>query len=192
MPETSTDPAPPRSRRGEEQPPPNKDGGGEEEARSRLSEAFRKAEHVLYVAVAAALALAGVVLFGQTLFEFGTDLVDRVPVSESLLSLLDGLLLVFIITELLHTVTAVVRTNVLATEPFLIVGIVAAIRRVVVATAEAGQTSGTVFDDLMLEIGVLFGGVVALGLTIFLLRHTERSEPVPAHEPGNQGAPEPG
>lgn len=169
-------------------PRPDSAAPGDGQARSAVARQFRRAEHGLYVAVAVALAAAAAILFAQVLVEFGRNvLADDDALSEALLSLLDGLLLVFILTELLHTVTAVVSENVLSTEPFLIVGIVAAIRRVVVATAEAGEAGGPRFDDLMVEIGVLFAGVVALGLTIFLLRHTSRPEPVPAHEPGSEG-----
>lgn len=39
------------------------------------------------------------------------------------------------------------------------------------------------FGDMMLGLGILMGAVVGLGITIFLVRHTEHSEPRPAHEP---------
>jgi uncharacterized membrane protein (DUF373 family) len=104
-------------------------------------------------------------------------------VETSVLSFLDGLLLVFIISEIIHTIRAVIDENVLSTEPFLIVGIVAAIRRLIVATAEAKEHLGQpAFLQVMLEVGVLAGSVVALGLTIYLLRHTTRPEPKPRHE----------
>jgi hypothetical protein len=32
-------------------------------------------------------------------------------------------------------------------------------------------------------MGILIGGILGLGAAIFLLRHTEHSEPRPAHEP---------
>jgi uncharacterized membrane protein (DUF373 family) len=102
------------------------------------------------------------------------------------LALLDGMLLVFIVTELIHTISAVVRQGVLLTEPFLIVGIVAVIRRLIVISAEAKDIAGTEeFGDLMLEIGLLTGSLVALGFVIFLLRHTTHSEPRPSYEPND-------
>jgi hypothetical protein len=54
-----------------------------------------------------------------------------------ILQLLDGLLLVFILSELLHTVRATVEEDVLMIEPFLIIGVVATIRRLIVIGAEA-------------------------------------------------------
>jgi len=85
----------------------------------------------------------------------------------------DGLLLVFIFAELLHTVRVVLAMDVLRIEPFLMVGIVAAIRRFIVASAEASEEVGRRrFDDLMLELGVLMFAVLVLGFTIWLIRHS--------------------
>jgi uncharacterized membrane protein (DUF373 family) len=153
------------------------------QARRRAASAFHTVEQLFYVAIAVALALAGVVLFGWTSYSFATHL-PKSDVAATVLEFLDGLLLVFIVTELIHTVRAIIDENVLTTEPFLIVGIVAAIRRIIVLTAEAKAEVGqSVFGQMMLELGLLAGTVVALGFTIFLLRHTTRTEPRPAHEP---------
>jgi uncharacterized membrane protein (DUF373 family) len=151
--------------------------------RGPLADVFKRVESVFYVGVALVLALAGVVLFGHAIYTFVSGIGDDTFPGNVLL-LLDGMLLVFIVTELIHTISAIVREAVLLTEPFLIVGIVAAIRRLIVISAEAKDLVGTPqFGDTMLELGVLTGVVVALGLTIFLLRHTSRSEPRPSYEP---------
>jgi hypothetical protein len=56
-------------------------------------------------------------------------------------------------------------------ESFLIVGIVAAVRRLIVISAEAENLLGTAeFRDVMLEIGVLAGMVLLLGATVLVLR----------------------
>ena len=149
--------------------------------RDRIASAFRFIEQAFYFGVAVALAIGGVILFFQVgwtfLDSFGGD-----P-RGAIIQLLEGLLLVFILAELIHTVRAIIEENVLRTEPFLIVGIVAAIRRVLVVTADADRHLGKPeFRDLMLEMAVLAGAVVLLGLTIYLVRHTFQSEPVPAHE----------
>ncbi len=152
--------------------------------RDRTEKAFGFVEDFLYVAVAFALSIAGLVLFGYALYEFATKVAEE-PMSTVILALLDTLLLVFIITEIIHTIRVVIDEKVLISEPFLVVGIVAAIRRLVVVSAEAKDLFGKPqFGDAMLEIGVLTGTVLALGLTIFMLRHTEHSEPRPRHEPG--------
>jgi uncharacterized membrane protein (DUF373 family) len=152
--------------------------------RDKTEKAFGFVEDLLYVLVALALSFAGILLFGYAIYDF----VDKFKIeglSTLILALLDGLLLVFIITEIIHTVRVVIDEKVLISEPFLVVGIVAAIRRLVVVSAEAKDLFGKPeFGDAMLEIGVLTGTVLALGATVFMLRHTEHSEPKPSHEPG--------
>jgi uncharacterized membrane protein (DUF373 family) len=152
--------------------------------REKTEGAFGYVEDAFYVAVALALAIAGVMLFGYVLYDFATRLVDGGDLTKLILEFLDGLLLVFIITELIHTVRAVIDEKVLVAEPFLIVGIVAAIRRLIVISAEAKDLLGTPeFSDAMFEIGLLTGTVLLLAAAIFLLRNTVRSEPSSAHEP---------
>jgi uncharacterized membrane protein (DUF373 family) len=151
--------------------------------RDKTESTFGYVEDVFYIAVAIALMVAGAMLFVYSLWTFASDLGDE-EFTATILALLDSLLLVFIVTELIHTVRAVIDQMVLVAEPFLIVGIVAAIRRLVVVSAEAKELLGTPdFADAMLEIGVLTGGVVLLGLTVFLLRNTQSSEPTSEHEP---------
>ena len=152
--------------------------------RDQTEKGFGFVEDLLYVLVALALSLAGLGLFGYAVYEFATT-VTKDPFSAVILALLDSLLLVFIVTEIIHTVRVVIDEKILVSEPFLVVGIVAAIRRLVVVSAEAKDLFGKpTFGDAMLEIGVLTGTVLALGATIFMLRHTEHSEPRPTHEPG--------
>lgn len=155
--------------------------------RERTEGAFGYVEDLFYVAVAAALAIAGVMLFGYVIYDFVTKVGDG-DFTALMLEFLDGLLLVFIITELIHTVRAVIDEKVLVAEPFLIVGIVAAIRRLIVISAEAKDLLGTPeFSDAMFEIGLLTGSVLLLAAAIFLLRNTARSEPSSSHEPDADG-----
>jgi hypothetical protein len=162
------------------------DGTVPEDARlrERFSDLFGYAEDCFYVAVAGALAIIGVVYFVYTIYDF----IERVSGGGNLpllvIELLSGLLLVFIFTEIIHTIRAVIDEQILVAEPFLIVGIVAAIRRMVVLSAEASELLGKPqFTDAMLELAVLTAMVLLLGLTVFLLRRTARSEPVSEHEP---------
>ncbi len=142
-----------------------------------LARGFEGVEHLLNAAIAIALAAGGMALFVHVLVRFVRE-VDGQPFVEAILGLLDGLILVFIVTELLHTLRAVISDGVLTTEPFLVVGIVAIIRRLIVISAEASGVVGeSKFDDLMLEMGVLVGATLVLGVVIYLLRHTEHAEP---------------
>jgi uncharacterized membrane protein (DUF373 family) len=141
-----------------------------------------RVEHFFNVSVAVGLAAGGVVLFGHVAWTFVHHL-RAADIRPAVLQLLEGVLLVFILTELIHTIGAIINERVLTTEPFLIVGIVAAVRRLLVITAEAPHVSGEALRDAMLELGVLVVAVLGLGLTIFLVRHTYRTEPRPSHAP---------
>ena len=94
-------------------------------------------------------------------------------VAGRIVGLLDQMLLVFMIVEILYTVQVSFREHALVPEPFLIVGLIAVIRRILVLTAEFGdllQKGETVFRNAMLELGLLTVMVVALVVALVLLR----------------------
>ena len=133
---------------------------------------FERTEHVLYVLIGLALAAAAFLLLGQVLYHFGKEVTSSdLGWSDALLEGLDGLLLVFIFAELLHTVRVVVAEDRLKVEPFLVVGIVAAIRHFVVGSAEIQQSVGKdSFMDQIAELGLVVAAVPLIGVTIWLLR----------------------
>lgn len=89
---------------------------------------------------------------------------------------LDRLLLTFILVELLGAVRATIREHKLIAEPFLIVGMIAVIKEIVVVLVDAKDQygKGEQFDDAMTELGVLAALLVGLGITAFLQRRKER------------------
>jgi uncharacterized membrane protein (DUF373 family) len=141
--------------------------------------ALEVAENVVYAGIVLFLvAAAGVLLVaaGRSTWGAATSL-DQ----ASVLDLLDVLLLVFIVVELLFAVRTTVEKRELVAEPFLLVGIIASIKEIVVLSVEAaGETGkGAQFLDRMIEIGVLGVLVLLLGVTALLLRRKER-EPRPS------------
>ena len=84
------------------------------------------------------------------------------------------------LVEILHTVRISIRSHVLVTEPFLVVGLIAAIRRILVVTLEAATltkegawaTEGAngIFHSSMIELGLLGLLVLVLVVSITLLR----------------------
>lgn len=96
--------------------------------------------------------------------------------SSVALEVLDTLLLVFIVVELLFAVRVTVAKRELLAEPFLLAGIIASIKEIIVLSVKAAEQigEGAVFRDQMWEIGVLGVLVLLLGLTAFLLRRKER------------------
>ena len=153
--------------------------------RDKTSDLFGYVEDFFYVAVAAALALVGIFYLGYAIYDFVKHVSEGgSSISFLVVELLSSLLLVFIFTEIIHTIRAVIDEKILVAEPFLIVGIVAAIRRMVVLGAEAQDLLGKPeFGDAMQELGILTATIFFLGATVFLLRKTTTSEPKGEHEP---------
>ena len=90
-----------------------------------------------------------------------------------IIELLDRVLLVVMLVELLYTVQVSFREHALVPEPFLIVGLIAATRRILVVTAEfakLAQEGGTVFLYAMLELGLLTVMVLVFVTALVLLR----------------------
>jgi hypothetical protein len=100
-------------------------------------------------------------------------------IATETLRVLDQLLLVLMLVEILHTVRISIRWHILVTEPFLVVGLIASIRRMLVITLEAatltkeGKWSGegaSIFRASMIELGLLGLLVFILVYSITLLR----------------------
>jgi uncharacterized membrane protein (DUF373 family) len=97
------------------------------------------------------------------------------------LRVLDQLLVVLMLVEILHTVRISIRSHTLVTEPFLVVGLIASIRRILVITLEAATltkdgkwtTDGaSIFHASMIELGLLGVLVLVLVFSITLLRRS--------------------
>ncbi|WP_222192306.1 phosphate-starvation-inducible PsiE family protein [Modestobacter italicus] len=136
--------------------------------------ALEVGENLVYAGIALFLVVSAFLLLvvaGKTTWGMVEDF-SQTPVLE----LLDVLLLVFIVVELLFAVRTTVERRELIAEPFLLVGIIASIKEIVVLSVEAASAlgKGPAFDDRITEIAVLGVLVVLLGATAWLLRRKER------------------
>lgn len=131
---------------------------------------LRMAEDAIYALVAFTLVGAAVVMLGDAVWGLVTDAGHGLE--KAMKEALDSLLVVFILVELLSGVRTTIAERRLVAEPFLLVGIIASIKEIVVvaAFAEPGHEVG----EAMLEVGVLGAIVVGLSLATFLLRRKER------------------
>jgi uncharacterized membrane protein (DUF373 family) len=98
------------------------------------------------------------------------------PASTVMIEILDGILLVFIFVELLYAVRSCLRSHEIVAEPFLIVGILAGIKEIVVLSVEAATLldKGPDFSRAVVEVGVLGGVMLVLALAAFVLRERRR------------------
>lgn len=140
--------------------------------RAFIAHVFTWIEDVVYVGLGALLAASALALLGQTAWTFSIDLVHG-AVPTSIVGLLDRLLLVLMIVELLYTVQVSFREHTLVPEPFLIVGLVAATRRILVLTAAFAGGEGLTdftFRVTMTELAILTVMIVALVGSLLMLQ----------------------
>jgi uncharacterized membrane protein (DUF373 family) len=127
-----------------------------------------RAESAIYVVVALLLVVAGALTLAGTVVDLVEGSSSR-PIADTGVFLLDRVLLLFIIAELLYTLRVVNFGGQILVEPFLFIGLIAVVRKVLVLTAEA-QAQGTPIDDFVIQLGALAGLALVLALSIWLLR----------------------
>jgi uncharacterized membrane protein (DUF373 family) len=140
---------------------------------------LRIAEDTVYVAVAVLLVVGAVVLLVDAAGEL-THVGDGAD--TAVLALLDRLLLVFVLVELIFAVRMTLSRREIVAEPFLIVGIIASIKEIILLSVEVANvlegkatTSGSQdaqqFALLIALLGLL---VIVLSASAVLLRLKER------------------
>ncbi len=145
-----------------------------ERNRERVDQLFRTAEMAVYVLVGAILILGALVLLVESVLVFFDEVGDGAV--GAVTDMLSVLLIVFIFVELLGATRVVIREQRLIAEPFLLVGIIAAIKEIVVVAGAEQPTDQdfATFRNSMVEIGVLAGIVLVLAIAALLLRKKER------------------
>jgi uncharacterized membrane protein (DUF373 family) len=145
--------------------------------RERIAQAFTRVEDGVYLGLGLMLAGGGVVLLVSTLMTFWQHLLDS-TLAAQIVVLLDQILLVLIIVELLYTVQVSFREHVLVPEPFILVALIAGIRRILVLTAEFAkllEKGEAVFRNALLELMLLtvMTAVLVGCLVILRKRHPQ-------------------
>ena len=144
----------------------------DEPKRRLAARAFTIVEDVVYLGLGLLLAGSAIALLVGGLVTFVQNLMAR-TMMMNIVPLLDQLLLILLVIELLYTVQVSFREHVLKPEPFLLVGLIAAIRRVLVLTAQFAELKeevDLVFRHLIIELAVLTFLIVALAVSLVLLR----------------------
>lgn len=130
---------------------------------------------VHYIVVAVLLLLAGMALYktGSDLLGPHRDLANRV------IDGLNGVLFVVIVLELMSTVVAHFEHAGFQLQPFLIIGVISAVRHILTLGARlslAGEVSGAAFRNSQIELGVEAMVVLGLGFALFLVRLREPAQ----------------
>lgn len=138
-------------------------------------------EESLYLMVGLALLTAAVLVVVGTV----SGLVSSIRAQQGAVNigivLLDRILLMLIVAELIHTLRFVVLRGKIVVEPFLFVGLIAVVRRVLIITAELEKQTpgGHALTNQLLQLGLLGFLALALAVAIYLVR---RSGP-PGYDP---------
>jgi uncharacterized membrane protein (DUF373 family) len=137
-----------------------------------VRDALAWSEEGLYITVGLLLlAAATLVLVGTV-----SGLVSSIRTHQSAVNigvvLLDHILLTLIVAELLHTLRFVVLRGEIVVEPFLFVGLIAVVRRILIVTAELERQApgGRTLTNQLLELGLLGVLTLALSVAIYLVR----------------------
>ena len=149
---------------------PRKDGSTLKSPRGRphdvAARIFDTIEDSIHVIVAGLLVIAGVFVLWSAVSGLVKDLGGD-PL-RLVTDLLDNGLLLFIIAELLHTVRVTIQQRSLVVEPFLVVALIASVRRLLLVTAELA-TKNTAFklNEQGVEMAILLA--LILGITVSLV-----------------------
>lgn len=129
-------------------------------------------ENLLYGAVALLLVAAAAFVLVGTVHEIIHAVSRRAGAVDTAVTILDRILLTLIIAELLYTLRFVLRTHQIAVEPFLFIGLIAVVRRILIVTAQFERlpAGGRPLTNLLLELGLLGFLALALAVAVRLVR----------------------
>lgn len=140
--------------------------------RMRVFEWLGLGEDAIYLVIGGLLGLTAVSLLVSTAGTF-LHALRAGGLAEGAVAILDSLLLVLMIVEIMYTIRVSIREHALVCEPFLIVALIAGVRRLLILTAEASQyisKDPDAFRLAMVEIGLLTLLFLVIVVCIVLLR----------------------
>lgn len=140
--------------------------------RPLLFEGLLGFETLLYAAVGLLLATAAVFVLVGTVHEIAHAISTSAGAVSTAVTVLDRVLLTLIIAELLYTLRFVLRTHEIVVEPFLFIGLIAVVRRILIVTAQFERlpSGGRPLTNFLLELGLLGFLAVALAVAVRLVR----------------------
>jgi hypothetical protein len=142
--------------------------------------ALLQVEHGIQAVLGIALAFTAVLALAAALIGLVWALFQGPAVwgsGDTLFIIIDRLLFVLMLAEILYTVRVSLGSGVLMTEPFLVVGLIACIRRVLVITLEHTQVStggDRAFYHSVIELGAMAVLIAVMVGSIILLRRSRQ------------------
>ena len=141
--------------------------------REKISSVFTRVEDVTYVGLGVLLAVSALFLLLAAAWTLVEGLSFSGLAKDLTVEVIEQILLVLLIIEILSTVQVSFREHVLTPEPFLVVGLIAAIRRILIITAEFSNPSEILeaaFRNAMFELGLLTVLIFSLVFSLHFLK----------------------
>jgi uncharacterized membrane protein (DUF373 family) len=145
----------------------------DDRTRRIITRVFRLLEDVIFVGLGMLLAGCAIYLLVAAVGTFAEHVYRMNLNGGVVVELIEQLLLILLVVEILYTVQVSFREHTLAPEPFLLIGLIAGVRRVLVITAELAEKRNQteeLFRFLMIELGVLTLLILALVASVMMLR----------------------
>lgn len=136
-------------------------------------------EDLVYAGLGILLAIAALTLLAVAVKSLASALLTR-ALPGQVVGFLDQILLILLIVELLYTVQVSFREHGLLAEPFLVVALIAVIRRILVLTAELPklpEAGGVVFSHALLELALLTVMIFVLVASFIMLQKQTKQKP---------------
>ncbi len=140
------------------------------------TEFMERLESYGYMSVGVSFLLLGMAVFVYGWWEFVLTATGHMP--KAILVLLNDLLLVVILLELFRTIVNFLKTGEISLEPFLHVGIIAAVRKILTVGAEMvllESVDPTRFTQYLFDVAVHGAVVLALVAGLYLYRAPRRT-----------------
>lgn len=129
-------------------------------------------ENVIYFIVALLLVASAILLVYNEILSFPAFFNAENQV-QTIIEIISKTLLLIMVLEILYTIRITIKEHVLCAEPFLIVGLIAAIRRILIISVEIAYYQEKI-NMYMLEISVLSGMILIFVISLVLLRKNKK------------------
>ncbi len=149
-----------------------------ERPHSRPAMFLKRTESVVLFCIAFVLSILAVLLLFSSIYSLYVAVTGG-EIRDQAIEILDSILLVMMTMEIVYTVTISIESHKLDAEPFLIVGAIAAIRRMLVITAESTKLESNIpaFQNTLVELGLLAVTIIVIACAVYILRRSEAFAP---------------
>ncbi len=147
--------------------------------RPNLIPPLEHGERAIYWLVAVLLMLGAVVYLGFTVAQV-FETYRAGDYTEGTIELLNGSLLTLMLAQVVYTTLNFLETGHIQIEPVLVVGIIAAVRRILVIAAllsTHAEENLALFRQAMTELGYMGAITLALAIAVFLIRYRKKEAP---------------